>query len=65
MACAGAIRHVRLAIVEQIETLSGPEAQDRIAELKVAWDALPSMPSEYAASLTRRFQRCPTPDRRR
>jgi len=46
----------RLAIVEQIETLDGAEAQDRIAELRVAWDALPPMPSEYAASLTRRFQ---------
>jgi hypothetical protein len=46
----------RLAIVREIETLAGAEAQDRIAELKVAWDALPPMPSEYAASLTRRFQ---------
>ena len=46
----------RLAIVTEIETLSGAEAQDRIAELKVRWDALPPMPSEYAASLTRRFQ---------
>ena len=31
-------------------------AIDRIAELKVQWDGLPPMPSEYAASLTRRFQ---------
>ena len=46
----------RLNIVQQIETLSGPDAQDRIAVLKVQWDALPPMPSEYAASLTRRFQ---------
>jgi len=46
----------RLQIVQQIETLSGPDAQDRIAELRVQWDALPPMPSEYAASLTRRFQ---------
>jgi hypothetical protein len=46
----------RLAIVHEIETLSGADAQDRIAELKVRWDALPPMPSEYAASLTRRFQ---------
>jgi len=46
----------RLAIVEQIERLEGPDAQDRIAELRVQWDALPPMPSEYAASLTRRFQ---------
>jgi hypothetical protein len=46
----------RLAIVREIEALAGPEAQDRIAELKVAWDTLPPMPSEYAASLTRRFQ---------
>jgi hypothetical protein len=46
----------RLAIVEQIEQLGGPDAQDRIAELRVHWDALPPMPSEYAASLTRRFQ---------
>ena len=46
----------RLAIVQQIEELSGESAPDRIAELKVQWDALPPMPSEYAASLTRRFQ---------
>ena len=46
----------RLAIVQQIEELSGEGAPDRIAELKVQWDALPPMPSEYAASLTRRFQ---------
>ena len=46
----------RVAICEQIEGLSGPDAADRIAELKVQWDALPPMPSEYAASLNRRFQ---------
>jgi hypothetical protein len=46
----------RLAIVREIEALTGSDAQDRIAELKVAWDMLPPMPSEYAASLTRRFQ---------
>ena len=46
----------RLAIVQEIEELSGDHAPDRIAELKVQWDALPPMPSEYAASLTRRFQ---------
>ena len=46
----------RLAIVDEIVTLSGSTAQDRIAELKVQWDNLPPMPSEYAASLTRRFQ---------
>jgi hypothetical protein len=46
----------RLAIVGEIEALEGLDARDRIAELKVAWDALPQMPPEYAASLTRRFQ---------
>jgi hypothetical protein len=46
----------RLAIVNEIEQLAGPEALDRIAELRVRWDGLPPMPSEYAASLTRRFQ---------
>jgi len=46
----------RTAIVAEIEQLSGPEGLDRIAELKVAWDGLPQMPAEYAASLTRRFQ---------
>ena len=46
----------RIAIVQEIEQLSGADAQDRIAELKVQWDALPPMPSEYAASLNRRFQ---------
>jgi hypothetical protein len=46
----------RLAIVREIEELSGEGALERIAELKVQWDALPPMPSEYAASLNRRFQ---------
>ena len=46
----------RVAICEEILTLSGPAAADRIAELKVRWDSLPPMPSEYAASLNRRFQ---------
>ena len=46
----------RVAIVTEIELLSGPRAVDRIAELRVQWDGLPMMPSEYAASLTRRFQ---------
>ena len=46
----------RLAIVEEIERLAGPDAPDRIAELRVKWDELPPMPSEYAASLTLRFQ---------
>jgi uncharacterized protein DUF349 len=46
----------RVAIVSEIEQLAGPEALDRIAELRVRWDGLPPMPSEYAASLTRRFQ---------
>jgi Arc/MetJ-type ribon-helix-helix transcriptional regulator len=46
----------RIAICNEIENLSGDTAMDRIAELKVQWDGLPPMPSEYAASLTRRFQ---------
>jgi hypothetical protein len=46
----------RVAICDEIAALSGPEASDRVAELKVRWDALPSMPSEYAVSLSRRFQ---------
>ena len=46
----------RLAICQEIEALEGDAADDRIAELKVRWDGLPPMPSEYAASLTRRFQ---------
>jgi Arc/MetJ-type ribon-helix-helix transcriptional regulator len=46
----------RVAICEQLETLSDEGAADRVAELKVKWDSLPPMPSEYAASLTRRFQ---------
>jgi Domain of Unknown Function (DUF349) len=46
----------RIAIVSEIEQLSGADAADRIAELRVKWDSLPPMPSEYAASLTRRFQ---------
>src|SRR5688572_20311413 len=46
----------RLAIVREIEELTGEGAPDRIAELRVQWDSLPPMPSEYAASLNRRFQ---------
>jgi hypothetical protein len=46
----------RVAICDEIEHLSGDNASDRIAELRVRWDGLPPMPSEYAASLTRRFQ---------
>jgi hypothetical protein len=46
----------RLRVVEEIEQLEGTGAEDRIAELKVRWDALPPIPQEYAASLTRRFQ---------
>ena len=46
----------RVAICEETLALSGAAAADRIAELKVRWDGLPPMPSEYAVSLTRRFQ---------
>ena len=46
----------RLRVVQDIEQLDGAGAEDRIAELKVRWDALPPIPPEYAASLTRRFQ---------
>jgi hypothetical protein len=46
----------RMAICEEIDRLSGALAADRVAELKVRWDSLAPMPSEYAASLTRRFQ---------
>ena len=46
----------RVSICREIETLAGDSAMDRIAELKVRWDSLPPMPSEYAPSLTRRFQ---------
>jgi hypothetical protein len=46
----------RSAICEEIESLTGAGGADRIAELKVQWDNLPPMPSEYAAPLTRRFQ---------
>ena len=46
----------RTVICEEIEALDGPDASDRIAELKVRWDGLPQIPAEYAASLNRRFQ---------
>jgi len=46
----------RVAICEELERLSGGDDVDRVAELKVRWDNLPPMPSDYAASLTRRFQ---------
>jgi hypothetical protein len=46
----------RVAICEEMERLSGAQSVDRAAELKAQWDALPPMPSEYAVSLTRRFQ---------
>ena len=46
----------RIDICEAIAALSGPGSADRMAALQVRWDGLPPMPSEYAASLTRRFQ---------
>jgi hypothetical protein len=46
----------RVAICDEIERLSGHESMDRAAELKAQWDSLPPMSSDYAASLTRRFQ---------
>ncbi len=46
----------RVAICEELERIEGADAADRAADLKVRWDTLPPMPSEYAASLTRRFQ---------
>ena len=46
----------RVAICEEIQALSASGAADRVATLKVRWDDLPPMPSEYAVSLTRRFQ---------
>jgi hypothetical protein len=49
-------QQARLAICQEIETLAGESAEDRIAELKVKWDALPPIAPEFAASLTRRFQ---------
>ena len=49
-------QQARLAICQEIETLEGEAAEDRIAELKVQWDALPPIAPEFAASLTRRFQ---------
>ena len=46
----------RVGICDAIAALSGPGSADRMAELQVRWDGLPPMSSEYAASLTRRFQ---------
>ncbi len=46
----------RIAICDEMERLSGHESMDRAAELKAQWDSLPPMPSDHAASLTRRFQ---------
>jgi len=46
----------RIAICDEMEGLSGHASMDRAAELKAQWDALPPMPSDHAASLTRRFQ---------
>jgi len=46
----------RVEICEAIEALSGPGSVDRMAELQVRWDSLPSMPSDYAVLLSRRFQ---------
>jgi hypothetical protein len=46
----------RVAVCEAIETLDGPEALDRFADLKVRWDSLPPISPDYSAALTRRFQ---------
>ena len=51
----------RINICEAIAALAdttgfGSDPADRMAELQVRWDGLAPMPSEYAASLTRRFQ---------
>lgn len=46
----------RVTICEELERLSSGDDLDRVAELKVRWDSLPPMPSDYAASLNRRFQ---------
>ena len=46
----------RVTICEELERLSSGDDLDRVAELKVRWDSLLPMPSEYAASLNRRFQ---------
>ena len=46
----------RIAVCEAIETLDGADAVDRFAELKVKWDGLPPISSDYSAALTRRFQ---------
>ncbi len=59
----------RLAICLELEALSGADSVNRVAELTVRWDLLPSMPSEYAVSLNRRFQdacrACEARERRR
>ena len=46
----------RVAVSQAIEGLTGPDALDRFAELKVRWDSLPPIPADYSATLTRRFQ---------
>lgn len=46
----------RVAVCEAIEGLTGPDALDRFADLKVRWDGLPPIPADYSAALTRRFQ---------
>jgi hypothetical protein len=46
----------RVAVCEAIEALTGAEALERFAELKVRWDGLPPISPDYSAALTRRFQ---------
>ena len=46
----------RVAVCEAIEGLSGSDALDRFADLKVRWDGLPPISADYSAALTRRFQ---------
>jgi len=46
----------RVAICDEIAQLDGESSADRVVELRVRWDGLPSIPAEFVASLTRRFQ---------
>lgn len=55
----------RVAVCEQVESLSGDDILDRLAEARATWEGMPPMPESWAADLQRRFdEACAAAQRR-